>query len=86
MASNTDDMFLSLLVNSKKIKNTDDFKCLDDTNACDRNLTNVFQILEKNIKQSKLASDNLQQLTDYLKTRLPSIIVEFEKTVMCKID
>lgn len=86
MSLDTDDMFLSLLVNSKKIKNGNDFKYVDGLSCNEVNLNNTFQILEKNIKQSESVLTNLTSFNEYLSIRLPIIICEFEKIMVKKID
>lgn len=86
MSSSSDDMYLSLLVNSKKIKNESDFKYVDGSSAFHGNLNNAFQILQKNVTQSSIAQSNINAFTNYFESKMPLIIAEFEKVMIRKFD
>lgn len=86
MSSSSADMYLSLLVNSKKIKNESDFKYVDGSFALQGNLNNAFQILQKNVSQSSIAQSNITAFTDYFESKMPLLMAEFEKVMIRKID
>ena len=88
MDNTDDDLFLNLLVNSKKVQQAKDFKYVDTAvqNHVAQHLPRSFQILEKHMKSSPIALDHIQQFNNYLDTRIPKLIRKFEKSLNGKFD
>lgn len=86
-----DDLFLNLLINSKKLNSPKYLKSNENSinhpsNTDEKKYQECFQILQKHMKQSTIVNNNIDAFTAFMKENMGGFIGIFEKTIQGKID
>lgn len=84
-----DDLFLTLLINSKKLTPTKDFKSIESSapdSHSDKKVKQCFQILQEHMKQSVHVQSNIDAFITYMEMNIGTFIGTFEKDLQGKLD